>query len=132
MIPNEPANSNDSYTDEEVSASALNWLGRAINKWANEKGFWDFSKTEGVLPDSKLVKNTKLLLVISEVVECMEGLRKAANSQVAGFTNEEEEIADSIIRLLDYAGQYDLRIGEAVLAKMAYNEGRPYKHGKAF
>jgi hypothetical protein len=115
-------------------SEGLNRLAEAINYWANEKGFWDFQKTEGVLPDSKLVKNTKLLLVVSELVECMEGLRKPGShpSQLSGFTNEEEEIADAIIRLLDYAGQYDLRIGEAVLAKMAYNEGRPYKHGKAF
>jgi hypothetical protein len=49
-----------------------------------------------------------------------------------GFTNEEEEVADQIIRLLDYAGEYKLRIGECIRAKMMKNEGRPYQHGKAF
>lgn len=115
-----------------MKPATLQHLAQQINKWANEKGFWDFTISDGVLPDSKLVKNTKLLLVVSEVVECMEGLRKPAESSIRGFSNEEEEIADAIIRLLDYAGQYELRIEEAVLAKMAFNEGRPHKHGKAF
>lgn len=117
--------------EEQLKSSVLNALSAEINEWASEKGFWNFGQ-EGILADSKLVKNTKLLLVVSEVVECMEGLRKPTPSSIPPFTNEEEEIADSIIRLLDYAGQYDLRIGEAVLAKMAFNKGRPYKHGKEF
>lgn len=122
----------DYQVSEEASAISMNWLAKQINVWANLKGFWDFTKTEGVLPDSKLVKNTKLLLAVSEITECMEGLRKPVKSQLEDFTNEEEEIADTIIRLLDYAAQYDLRIGEAVIAKMAFNEGREYKHGKSF
>lgn len=114
-----------------TGAEVLNHLAVSINQWANQKGFWGFGK-EGVLPDNVLVKNTKLLLVVSEIVECMEGLRKPVDSPLENFTNEEEELADAIIRILDYAGQYDLRIGEAVLAKIAFNKGRPYKHGKNF
>jgi NTP pyrophosphatase (non-canonical NTP hydrolase) len=41
----------------------------------------------------------------------------------------EEELVDVIIRLLDFAGGTGLDIEGALAAKMAYNEGRPYRHG---
>jgi len=44
----------------------------------------------------------------------------------------EAELVDLIIRVTDMAGGRGLRLEEAVLAKMAYNEGRPRKHGKEF
>ena len=109
----------------------IDTLAKEINLWANKKGFWDFS-LPGLLPDNVLVKSTKIMLVVTELSELVEGLRMPVISQLEGFTNEEEEIADAIIRLLDYSGQYNLRVGEAVLAKMAFNEGRPHKHNKQF
>jgi hypothetical protein len=36
----------------------------------------------------------------------------------------------SSVRMLDYAGRKQLRVGEAVIAKMAYNATRPQLHGK--
>lgn len=39
------------------------------------------------------------------------------------------ELADVIIRVLDFADEYDLPIVEAVLNKHAYNQSRPYRHG---
>lgn len=39
------------------------------------------------------------------------------------------ELADIIIRVLDICGQYHIDIGSAIFEKMAYNQGRPYKHG---
>lgn len=40
------------------------------------------------------------------------------------------ELADCIIRILDFCGAMEIDIEEAVRIKMAYNETRPYKHGK--
>jgi len=123
--------------ERAAACVSLNKLATAINNWAYTKGFWD-SASNGVVTNElrrELLAKTKaqkLMLIVSEVSELLEGLRKPVESGLEGFTNEEEEAADVIIRMLDYAGQYQLRIGEAVLAKMAKNEGRPFKHGKEF
>lgn len=39
------------------------------------------------------------------------------------------EIADIIIRCLDFAGEYAIDIERVVNEKMAYNKTRPFKHG---
>lgn len=123
--------------EEELKISALNALAKEINEWGLRKGFNNDPFPDILVPDQeqylvRLLKSTKLMLVVTELAECVEGLRKRVDSSLPGFTNEEEEIADAIIRLLHYAGQFDLRIGEAVLAKMSINDGRPYLHNKTF
>jgi hypothetical protein len=53
-----------------------------------------------------------VLLVVTELAELTEGIRKPSTpSSVEGITNEEEEMADTIIRCLDYCGHYGLRWG---------------------
>jgi NTP pyrophosphatase (non-canonical NTP hydrolase) len=39
------------------------------------------------------------------------------------------EIADIIIRCLDFAGEHGIDIGRAVRQKMEFNRTRPFKHG---
>jgi len=80
-------------------------------------------------PEIKLAKH---MLVITEVAELSEGVRKPGPSDhIPDFTLEEEETVDALVRLLDYAGHYKLRLGECFFAKMRFNGTRPYKHGKA-
>ena len=72
---------------------------------------------------------------MSELAERLETLRKNPTKQdehCPDFLNLEIECADLIIRCLDFCGRRNLRIGEAVVAKMKYNEGREFKHGKNF
>lgn len=45
------------------------------------------------------------------------------------LTCEEEELADIIIRTLDYAGKRGVNIGRAVRVKLAYNQTRAERHG---
>lgn len=40
------------------------------------------------------------------------------------------ELADCLIRILDFCGAFQIDIEEAVKLKMKYNSTRPYKHGK--
>ena len=114
---------------------------RYIAKWAENKGFWDqpnvlhgafAADASAKFWVERLVKSQKLMLMVSELAELLEGLRKPAEAKVGGFTNEEEELADSVIRHFDYAGHFDLRLAECIIAKMEVNEGRPHRHGKNF
>jgi NTP pyrophosphatase (non-canonical NTP hydrolase) len=125
--------------EHDQTAAALNALAKDINLWACNKGFWSFRDTNAnpLDPDLLYIKSTKIMLVVTELAELVEGLRKGEKGSYdptsgAIYTNEEEEVADAIIRLLDYAGAYGLRIGEALCAKMTKNEGRPFRHGKEF
>lgn len=75
-----------------------------------------------------------LLLICSELFEAFEAYREGVkeSEKIPGFSNLEEEFADTIIRLLDTSKEYGLRIGDAVRAKYEYNARRPFKHNKAF
>jgi len=120
------------YERDDV-VDAVNNLAFAINVWAHGKGFWNVPK--GATPEDdeqilRLQKVTKNALVVTELSEQVEAIRKPNTaSGVEGFTNEEEELADAIIRALDYAGEFRMNIGECIRRKMLVNEGRPYQHG---
>jgi hypothetical protein len=89
-------------------------------------GFYDTTEDNHV--------GIKLMLVVTELSEMFEAFRRDKNispdEHCPPFTNEEVEIADAIIRLYDYSGWRNLRLGPALIAKMEYNKSRPYKHEK--
>jgi hypothetical protein len=70
---------------------------------------------------------------LAEIIEAdRHGRSHAQSEKIPLFSNEEEEVADGIIRLLDYAALRNLRIGAAILAKHQYNKTRPILHGKKY
>jgi NTP pyrophosphatase (non-canonical NTP hydrolase) len=76
-----------------------------------------------------------LLLMHSEISEAVEALRDGnpESVKIPGHSHVAEELADVIIRVLDYCGKHEIDIGRAILAKHRYNIDRPYRHGgKAF
>lgn len=78
---------------------------------------------------------TAILLMhaeLSEAVEAMRGDPLTPSEHISKFSAIEEEMADVIIRVLDFSAMHGLRIGEAVTAKMDFNRSRPHKHGKKF
>ena len=84
----------------------------------------------------------KLALVVGEIGEALEAVRKntGPDEHIPEFTAEEAEVADAIIRLMNYATDRKLRLAEAIVAKNEFNrnradhskEGRAAEHDKKF
>lgn len=104
----------------------LNEFQKDVYQVAVDHGFWE----EDNIPIATK-KAEKIALMHSELSEALEGIRKPGQDKYCPeFTNEEVELADCLIRMLDYCQKYDLRLTEAAIAKNEFNRGRPYKHGK--
>jgi NTP pyrophosphatase (non-canonical NTP hydrolase) len=69
----------------------------------------------------------KLMLIVSEIGEALEAVRKnlGPDDHIPQFSAEEAEIADAVIRLMNYATDRDLRLAEALIEKNEYNRNRP-------
>lgn len=127
-------------------------ISKEINKNAQEKGFW----AEGIdVPQ-------KLMLIVSELSEALEAIRKDKFADVFNFKEAEgllkksgtepdiikekmkaifewrikdtfeDELADATIRLFDLAEQMGIDLEWHVQKKHEYNTTRPYLHGKKF
>ncbi len=72
-----------------------------------------------------------LMLMVTELSETAEAIRHGnpADDKIPEFTGAEAELADTIIRIMDLAENNGWRVGEAIEAKMAMNNTRPYMHG---
>ena len=91
---------------------------------ATEHGFKDATPAEDIA------------LMHSELSEALECLREGAlpHEALQGVNGKPEgvpsEMADVVIRVLHFCGKHGIDLDAAVADKMAFNEGRPFKHGK--
>jgi NTP pyrophosphatase (non-canonical NTP hydrolase) len=76
--------------------------------------------------EEELHPGVKLMLIVTELAEVFEDIRKDNEE------HEGEEVADVLIRLLDYASWRGIDLDHEVTRKMEINQARPYKHGKKF
>lgn len=121
--------------------AGLNDLAESINKIARDHGFWEADRNFGEM----------IALMHSELSEALEAHREGQDEIWLRHTNgcafavkrgecdcspkpegPAVELVDCIIRCLDTLHSMDVDIDRAVQAKMAYNDSRPYKHGKAY
>jgi NTP pyrophosphatase (non-canonical NTP hydrolase) len=54
------------------------------------------------------------------------------SEKIEGHLNFTEELADTVIRIMDLAGSLRLDLADAIIKKIDYNRTRPHKHGKRF
>lgn len=70
-------------------------------------------------------KGNALMLIVSEIAEAFEGERKnLMDDHLPHRKCVEVELADAVIRILDYAGEYKLDLDGAIAEKRSYNRTR--------
>lgn len=123
----------------------MNELRDRIYKNAKDKGFWDQERNIG----------EALMLIVTELAEGLEthratGKIKPVDPMIKKAMSEmdddefkehfalmvkdsfQDEMADSIIRILDLCGGLDIDIDWHIAAKMRYNATRARLHGKTY
>lgn len=94
-----------------------------VHQNAVNKGFWESKRSSG----------ESIALMHSELSEALEADRKDLKddhlNQYSGVT---VELADCIIRIMDFAHHNKLPLAEAIIDKHLYNTTRPYKHNKKY
>ena len=115
-----------------------------IHKVNVEKGFWEDRKNVGEV----------LMLIVSELSEALEAHRSSRKALVELFDAKsidrteaadyqadfeqcikdtfEDEIADTVIRILDMCEGFGIDLERHIELKLEYNRTRPYKHGKKY
>ncbi len=133
----------------EAIISAWNTMARGMHVNSVDKGFWDVelqalsladrvtreistSEDERELLYSMCRRNTGELIALmhSELSEGLEGDRKPhPDKHCPEFDNLAVELADTVIRIMEFGYARDIPIAEALIAKADANARRPFMHG---
>lgn len=102
----------------------INDFMQEVHENAVAHGWWDEERTFGDI----------IALCHSELSEALEEYRKGYEVDemyYKGFKPEgvSLELADCIIRILDYCGHEGIDIENAIKIKHKYNKTRPFRHG---
>lgn len=109
---------------------AVDLLTATCYQAAEKSGWWkDLETGEDVrtwpLKFFKLWVSAKLMLVVSEISEAMEGHRKGLqDDKLPQHSMLSVELADAVIRIFDLAGGLGIPLWQIVADKMDYNANR--------
>jgi len=98
-----------------TTVAVFNQLQSITSYWMDQQGFWECDNF-----------GEKIALIHSEVSEALEAHRSGNKENLA------EELADTILRIMDIAGRLSLPLGKALMDKAQFMLTRPYKHGKPY
>ncbi len=127
-----------------LNNNTLNGLSEKITKIAEEHGWWNEERTFGeiiALCHSELSealeeyrngeKNLYYTCAIHDKIQdgklfCGGGCEDCSSGKPEGIG---VELADCMIRILDYCGHKGIDIDDVMQRKIEYNKHRPYRHG---
>ena len=114
------------HLHREGASFAIDQLTHVCHAQAVSMEWWHTATINGYQPKILNV-GERYALMHSELSEGMEAARKdiLKSEHIPEFTGEEEELADAIIRIFDYARAAKLRLGDAFVAKLKFNMERP-------
>lgn len=98
-------------------------------------GKWALNRPDGIVytASGAIAEEDVFICTPQDETECLmygkESLCKYRSRKPEGVA---VELADAVIRIADLCGHLEIDLEEVIEIKMAYNEGRPYKHGKKF
>lgn len=113
---------NEFRLHSDYTAGAVQHLVQQCHGAAMNAGWYHDLRTGGLIEHNV---GERLMLIVSEIAEAMEGHRKGLqDDKLPDRPMIEVELADALIRICDLAGSLGLDLGGAMAEKLMFNAQR--------